>query len=142
MFDPSEPQIVPYAFGLEILTELVDTGNALDALKLGLFQNDIVPDNLTTLALLTPADFDGYTIFSPVVWGTPYYDLDGVPLVVGGDKTWVATGGTTPNTIYGWYLTNTGGTKLVKASRFAASVGIAAAGQGMTVVPWFRYSGQ
>lgn len=141
MFTPTEPQTVPTAERLAILAELIATGMVLDACKLILFANNIVPGPTTVLADLVEATFTGYSAFGPIVWGTPFSDVDATALVVGGSHEFVATDGVTPNVIYGWALTDTGKTILRKAATFSAPVGISAGGQAVVVVPWFRYSG-
>lgn len=141
MFNPSETQVVPSAELVTILEELIDTGNALDAVKLILFANNITPNKNTVLADLTQPTFTGYAVFGPVVWGSVMRDVDGTAIVVGGSHPFVCSGGTPTDIIYGWALTNSGGTVLIKAAVLATPVPITGPETGIVVVPWFRYSG-
>jgi len=137
MFNPSEPQVLPVAIDIAILTELIDTGNLLDATTLILFQNDIVPTPATVMSDLTEATFTGYAAAAAIVWGTPYLDVTGIALVTAASHEFVSTGSTIGNIIYGWALTNAAKTDLKKAARFTTPIGISATGEGVTVVPWW-----
>lgn len=141
MFQPTEPQIVPSAACIAALTELIDTGNALDAVKIMLWKNNVVPTINTVLADLVVADFAGYANFGPVVWGTVYLDTDKSAMVTGGSHEFVASGPTPENVIYGWAIVNTGVTLLLKAARFDNPVAIFGTGAACVVVPWYRYAG-
>lgn len=133
----------PASVSLAALTELIDTGNLLDGVKVGLFQNDFNPTTLTVLADLNPADFHGYALSSAVVWGAPYYDQAGVPTVAGGQKQFTAT---TPlagsQVIYGYYLVDGAGTTLIAAARFETPLNILVVGNAIIVVPTLQLQSQ
>lgn len=141
MLSPTETQVVPKTENLAALTQLVAAGGPLNANKLHLYKNNITPSRNTVLADLIEADFDGYAAIAALVWSAPFLDVDGTALVMGADAAFIATGGTTPNTVFGWYLTNAGSTVLIGVFAFNTPVGIAGAGQACPVVPFFRYSG-
>lgn len=141
MFQPTETQVVPTEQLQGILAGLIAVDGPLDAVKLMLWVNNIVPDKNTVLADLTVPTFTGYAAFGPVVWGSVMVDVDGTAIVTGASHEFVCTGGTPTDIIYGWALTNSGGTTLIKAARLAAPVPIGRVGSGIAVVPWFRYSG-
>lgn len=141
MFNPTEVQVVPNAQLLAVLTALVDTGGPFDASILKLFQNDVVIDKNVLLTDLDEADFDGYADVNAVAFGTPYFDADGNAIVTAPSHEFVCTGPTEPNVIYGFYLTDDPATKLLAAYRFEESIGIGTAGQGLTVIPFLKYSG-
>lgn len=141
MFNPSEVQSVPGPLLLAVLADLVGAGGQFDACILKLFQNDVIPTRDSVLADLDEADFTGYADVNAVAFGTPYYDADGAGIVTAPSHEFVATGSTIANVIYGFYLTDDPATVLRAAYRFADPVGIGAAGQGVTVVPFLKYSG-
>lgn len=141
MATPTETQVVPAAERLAALTQLLAVGGPLNANKLKLYKNPLTLTPAIVLADLVEADFDGYAAVSPVVWSAPFRDVDGSALVLGGDAPFICTGDTISNSIYGYYLTNTGSTVLIAVYAFAAPVGVSVAGQACPVVPWFRYSG-
>lgn len=123
-----------YAFMREILTDLKATDAALDDCIMKLFKNNVALSPDMVVGAFEEADFAGYAVPTEVVWGTPYIDDDNNAVMVGDQKTFVATGDTPVNTIYGYYITTTAGV-LKYAERLETPVVIAATGEGLTVVP-------
>jgi hypothetical protein len=80
----------------------------------------VVPSNTDTLATYTEATFDGYVMKNISVMFGPARQPDGSFQTFVYD-VWSQTGNTTPNTIYGAYITDPAG-NLVLASRFPAPV--------------------
>lgn len=121
-----------------ILTELVDTGNFYDGAIMKLIKANISLQGSTTLAALDAieCDFSGYAASSTIVWGTPFFQPSGVPVVVGDAKLFT-TADPAPdlNSVYGWYLTNAGGTALLAARLFDSPVILSGPGQGFEVIP-------
>jgi len=116
---------------------------AAASLFLRLFQNDFTPDVDTVWADLTEADFDGYTEWV-VEWSPTILDGD-VAKTTAGLHTFLATGGTTPNDIYGWALvTGVGGggdVEIILAERFAgAPITIDAAGEHINVTVQIQWT--
>lgn len=99
------------------LVDLMTGSTAYATAKLHLFKNDIVPNPDTELADLTPCDFSGYAA-QTVTWSDAFRDADGTPISSGGEKLFIQTGAT-GNDVYGFYLTDSGGTTLLRSGRFA-----------------------
>jgi len=130
--------VLPTVSKLAILELLADTGNLLDAVKVGLYSANVTLTVDTVLADLTPADFSGYAISGVVVWGTPFIDGTGRVLMTGDEKEFVATSPfTVSNTVYGYYITESTPTTLLYAEAFTTPRIISAASQGLTVLPTF-----
>lgn len=121
-----------------MLTENVGVGGRLNAVKVMLFQNDITPSKQTLLADLVEATFDGYARSAAVTWGTVGQTSTGAAEVYGDTKLFTSSGDTTPNTIYGFALVNTGGTAVEYAERFASPIPVSQTGITVPVTP--RYT--
>lgn len=96
----------------------------MDALKtvlansvLNLFQNDYTPNINTALGDLTVATFTGYAPVTLTAWSAPFLDAGGLVSIISPLAVFRPTASTVQNVIYGWYLTEMGGT-LVSAGRF------------------------
>ena len=78
--------------------------------KMLLFTNDFTPDDTTTVADFTEADFGGYTAGGvAVTWDTPYIDAQNNVHLPSQNVIFLCTG-TPANTIFGYYLlSGTGG---------------------------------
>lgn len=134
---------VPTAITLEILAALIDTGGEFDGAKVRLFQNDFQPSKDSVIADFTPADFTGYATSSAIVWPDPIISPDGIPYIIGDLKLFTGTGPfSVSNTIYGYYIVDGAGTKLLWAERFDEAQVVAAAGQSVQVVPTFGAENQ
>jgi hypothetical protein len=141
VLEPTEVQVIPSANLLIDIARLVGTGGPFNGSIVSLFQNPIAPGRLSALADFHVATFDGYADSSAITWSSAYYDSDGTALVLGTDQLFVATGGVTPNTIYGYILATAARAALLAAFAFSAPVGVGRAGDAVPVVPFFRYSG-
>jgi len=99
----------------------IQTALAVSTIKL--FKNDMVPDVGTVLADFTEADFSGYAAQAVATWGVPYIDQvnGGVSITAPAHQFQAANPTTVPNTVYGYYLEDTGG-NLVQAGRFDAPI--------------------
>jgi len=108
----------------------------LDGCKLKLFQNDFHPSAFSVAADFTIADYTGYgdKTIAAADWN-PIIQPDGSAGIVGPGEFFDATGTATPNTIYGYYVTDSAGTSVLWAERFDAPVGITGPGTGFTMVP-------
>lgn len=125
----------PKAVALETLTTLIDTGGQFDGAKVGLFQEPITPTPDTVLADLTPCDFDGYALSSALTWGTPFYGAEETAQVPAGLKQFIATGSTTPNNVWGWYVVDGAGTTLLLVEPFEDAIPVLTTGEGVALVP-------
>lgn len=134
---------VPNSLSLALLGELVGVGGLFAGALIKLFKNDIVPGEESTIATFTAADFTGYAPSAAVTWGTPGVSGDGTPQVLGDTKVFTAgTPLTQAGTVYGVYVTNTAGTVLLYAERFAQPVLISIPGQQVAYTPKFSLISQ
>lgn len=138
---PVSNQVVSRAQNLAQLTTMVTTGGDFFEPTLRLYANPLTPSRETTLADITTATFSGYAPKTTMGWLSPYTDVDGSAICYGESHSFVANAATVGNTIYGCYLTDAAGTGLLAIWAFADPVGIAAAGDGVTVDVPLRYSG-
>lgn len=139
-YDGQEPVMTRVA-KLAIVPLVVAAGGPLHTATLRLFTNVGPPADTWNWATITEATFDGYAASTITAWGTPYIDANGFFRVDGTPGTFVATDGTVTNTVQGWAVT-TGATTaivLVEAAALIPPIYIAAAGQGVTVVPTYAY---
>lgn len=92
----------------------------LAVLQLRLFKNNYTPVNGSVNADFTEADFDGYAEISLVSWDDPFIGGDGKAKIEHPTQTFTDTGNTTPNDIYGYYVTYviSGTTYVLMAERF------------------------
>lgn len=113
--------IVPKAAETDTLTDMI--ASILSTAKMHLFSGNITPDANTTLATLAAneASFTGYSAQTLSTWSSP--SIDGTNAAVStstqGQFTGTGVGGT--GNLYGYYLTNSGSTKLYGCERFAGA---------------------
>lgn len=106
--------IFPRSQELSLVNAMVDGADYVGA-KLHLFKNDINPNADTILADFEECDFDGYAA-ATVTWSNAFFDTDDIALSSGGEILFTqddAIG----NNVYGGYLTNTAGDKLLWSGR-------------------------
>ncbi len=114
------------------------TGTFLNTLKMRLFKNNLTPGTATVLGDFTEADFTGYSAAS--LSGFAASSAGGSGAASSGDaKTFtVGSSPTTTNNIYGYYITDSGNTKLYGCQRDPnAPRSMAIAGDTYTVTPTF-----
>jgi hypothetical protein len=134
------PQIVPL---LERLTNLglIRTHWAGTAV-LHLYKaptTPIGPDVL--LGDLVECDYDGYASLSPCAMSVAFLAPSGDAVTLSATDTFPCTGNTTPNLVYGAYLTNVGVTELIAVFPFLVPVGVGNAGDAVPVAVQLHYSG-
>jgi hypothetical protein len=121
-----------------VLADAKATGKTLDGAVLRLYRNNIIITEDITIDSFDEANFDGYAVSAAIVWGTALNEDDGV-MLPGDAKEYTATGDTTENTVFGWYVTTAGETPaLIYAESLDEPVGVAVAGDGLVVVPMVR----
>src|SRR5262245_2379941 len=104
------PVLLTQAALIDALTDWIAGG--LDGAEVHLFQNSILFDPTTTLiGDLDEANYGGYAAIA-AVFGVPSVSDDGNVESILTAQVWRPTNSTTPNTIYGWYLTADGGALL------------------------------
>lgn len=131
--------LTPLAIQLAMLAQMIATPGALYARTLILFQNNISITNTTLLAALTEATFTGYAAVAAQVFAAPYIDQAGLVRTNAPSVPFVMTDTVTPNTIYGWALTDSGKTILVLSGKFPSPIVLSQANQGLDVQPTYAY---
>lgn len=105
--------------------------------KLKLFKNNFTPNYDNLLADFTEATFPGYAAISAAT--TPASGIDSLTgnLVVSWNNGSAFTAGTivTPETVYGWYITNTAETTCLVAARFDTPIVIDQTGDIISLDP-------
>jgi hypothetical protein len=138
---PTEVQVVPSPQCLAGLVQLLAVGGPFHLLTLGLYINPVLPTRSSLLADFTPATYTGSAPIAAEVFSSPFYDVDGSALSLGADASFVCTGGTPNETVYGYILTDAAVVNLIVAYAFQTPVGIARIGDACPVAPFLRYSG-
>lgn len=85
-----------------------------------LYQNNYTPTDSSVLSDFVEANFTGYAAqtVAATAWNNATTDASGNTCATAADLVWTNTG-TTSQTIYGYYVTDTGGTILEWCERFA-----------------------
>lgn len=122
------------------LDRLKAVGAELAAPLLLLFQNEIAINANTVFADLTEADFDGYARPAALAFGASFQGATDDWEINAPSVQFVASGGTTPNTIYGWAIVTAAGDTLLLAERLPVPVPVIATNDGLTVQPRFVYA--
>jgi hypothetical protein len=107
---------------------------------LHLYQNDLTPGDSDEVGDYTECDFDGYLSINLGAWSVPT-TVSGKAYIAEATKVFVCTGNTTPNDVYGYYVTNYAGTELLWAQRFTSPpIPITEADDAISVTPTFTLS--
>jgi len=122
-----------------LLTDITqDSGGVagiLNDAKAHLFINAIVPTASSIVSNFSEATFTSYAA-QTIVWNTPpYINANGQAEMTGGTLVFVAGSAPTTQTVYGAFVTDSGGTNLLWAERFTIPVPVTVAGDGVTFVP-------
>lgn len=105
-----------------------------------LYQNAHTPGDGSTAADFTECTFDGYAAQGPS-WGAAATNGSGDAEAVAAALTWTATGGSTSNTVYGYYVTDGGG-EVVWAELFDTPVAVVDAPDAVVVTPTITLKSQ
>lgn len=136
-------KVVPRSQTRTMLANLTAAGALLDDAVIRCFVNDFDPSPESVLADFTEASFAGYAASAEIDWGEPYSDLLGNGIVEGCAAQFTAGSVTTPETVYGYYVTKSGvGGALVYSERFNTPVPITQSGDGFAVTPRFAIPAQ
>lgn len=130
----------------QAIADLIAADTATLAAVLGtrvkLAKAAFTPSRTLDVATLTEADFTGYTAKTPTagvqnVYVDPVTGLITVGLVapVGGWNFETTGVGNLPQTIYGWYVTNSAGTVLYGSGLLTTPIPLTASGQGFEIPP-------
>jgi hypothetical protein len=126
--------VVPQAGAQVLLEKGLDGLTA--AVAVHLYQNDFAPAPGTVLADFTEADYSGYAAqtVTPATWPVFFQGISQV-VAVGPGLVFTPTASTIANVIYGYYVTDSGGTRLLWAERFAEQKVMNGVTTGFTLVP-------
>jgi hypothetical protein len=126
--------VVPQS-GAQVLLE-----KGLDGLtatvKVHLFQNDYAPAPGSVLADFTEADYTGYAAqtVTPATWPVYFQGIAQV-VAVGPALVFTPTGSTIANIVFGYFVTDTTGTRLLWAERFEESKVLNGVTTGFSLLP-------
>jgi hypothetical protein len=96
--------------------------------KIGLIKADFTPTPDLVLGGITEADFDGYAKVAAAPFSAVFEGEGDLELVSAASKHWQPTGSVTPNTIYGWFLVDSGGTILLGTEKFDSPIALNGSG--------------
>lgn len=130
--------------GVEVKDELMKTvsqrGEQLnaDVYQVGLYQNELTPDEETTIDDITPADFGGYEGLQSLpsweeeaTWDSPRAVIEHPA------RTWTADGTAPSNVIYGFYVVDQSGNLAWVVPNENGPTTMGLTGQTYTVTPFF-----
>jgi hypothetical protein len=110
--------IIPKAAETDTLTDLI--ANELNTWYMRLFSGNITPDANTTLAtmLANEASFTGYAPVHLTTWSAASIDGTNAAISTTTQGLFTGTAGGGTGNIYGYFLTNSGGTRFYGTERF------------------------
>lgn len=101
----------------------LDTWRAnLNAGSVRLFANNFTPLRTSVPADFVESSFVGYAPISPANFGAAFLNAGGKAESDSAVLTWTFTAGVGTATVFGWYLTNLAGTKVLLATKFIVPV--------------------
>lgn len=105
------------------LLEIVRASFNLHPVRVGLYQNDLLPTLLSTVADFTPCSFPGY-VSQLLNWpDAASVDPSGHGVIEASTVTWKVTADVSPRQrVYGYFVTTGSGTDLLWAERFPSRV--------------------
>jgi hypothetical protein len=134
-------QVTPQAGVIAQLTALKAMSGYYNATTLHLTNANITVTPTTPLAALTEPTFTGYAAVASQVFGTPGNGPNGSAEMFAPSVTFTCSGGTPSDTIYGWFLTDSGGTTLLLYCPLVSPVQIVNPGDQVVVQPAVQDSG-
>lgn len=105
--------------------------------KIHLYQNDYTPVHDSAVSDFTEANFPGYMAQNLSSWGYPYLNAAFQGEIDHPIVTWLMTGSSPTNNIYGYYVTTFAGDLLYAERNPSAPVAMDAAGKTYSIVPQF-----
>ena len=131
--------VVPDEGELSILAALRTYANA--NYKVRLFASNTTPTSASVLADFTEASFAGYTSGGTApVYAAPA-TVSGQGKMSASQITFTRSSTGTAQIIYGWYLVDTGTSKVVKAERFDAAISVSSSGHKIKITDRFLGAG-
>lgn len=98
-----------------------DFAGPLTGAKVGVFVNDIVPGKTSIVAELTEGSYDGYAKVA-LTFGAPKRDENGQIGMDSNLATFRPTSGDVPQTVYGYFITDSGGTHLLGGAKLESPI--------------------
>lgn len=135
------PTVIVNSAWIAILDAIAGAGAPLDGAKVHLYKTLVAVTPALVVGDLDECDFTNYTASSAVVWDPAHYDPASNPVLTGDAKLFNT--GATPtvfNTVYGYYLTDGGGTDLLLVRQFDNPIILTLANQGFEVIPSYPVS--
>lgn len=127
---------MPGAFNRDALVAILNDSDPFrETWSLGLYKNNVTPDDETVFADLVEADFDGYSRIDLDNWGAAFENAAGIAESDEQLRVFSCTGSTTANDIYGYFLMAPGSTYLGAQRNPAGPTTIDTAGQTYPVQP-------
>lgn len=132
--------VVPTAQGVYTLLASVWDAILPSGAHVHLFVNDVVPTPFTVIGDLLEASFDDYDdVVISGTMGVPDDDSDGsVSAVLDQLMTWAGPTDDSGQVVYGYYVTDSGGTVLQGAYRFETPVSLTTPSDVLTLVIGMR----
>lgn len=136
------PQSMPLAMMKIILAYFYAATKKFAACELRLQAAPLSPSPTLTLAVMTEPTFTGYAPQTAIAFGTAFNQpTEQGARSVAPTAPFICSGGTPTDTIYGWYLVDTGGTELLLYVPLVSAVPIANVGDGVIIDCELWYSG-
>src|SRR6185295_5809225 len=117
--------------GMKIFQDKINGVGVVAGFMLRLFQNNFTPSKSSTVASFTEATFSGYSAQS-VTWGAGSVSAN-ISTALATALTFTRGIGATSNTIYGWYLTDTGNAKVWACNLLSSPKSMAVNGDGIII---------
>jgi len=127
--------IVPQDGEVNFLETLISA--ILDGAKCHLFSNNYTVIPTSSVGDFTECTFTGYAASDFTTWSTPTIDGDGAAASTPADATFTPTSGGGSGTIYGGYVTDSGGSELLWAWNYPSGGITVAMGITLHVSPDF-----
>lgn len=109
---------------------------------LRLYKNNYTPVAGSVLADFTQADFSGYPAGGiALTYAAAATNGSGQAAMAADEEVFEHDGGGTANTVYGYYIVNTGTNKVIKAEKFDAAVSMGVLGDKITVNETYLLAG-
>jgi hypothetical protein len=128
--------LTPNVSNLLIAEVLRAAWNGGTPLVARLFQNNYTPIEATVVGNFVEATYNGYVAQSLVSWASAVL-ITNQAHIIPAALIWQHTAGSTSNTIYGWYATDSGGTQLWMCERFGTPQVLAVNGDAFALQPDF-----
>lgn len=127
--------VVPDEGEVSLLDMLVD-GDGFSSVRIRLYKNNLTPDEDTVYGDMTECDFSGYAQVTPSFGAASVVSHKG-KIVDSAARNFTHNGGGTSNTVYGYYVVDSTGTRLLWVERFASPITMANSGDQIQLTAAF-----